>query len=86
MRMLQLGVRAVTARVAAGEPAVEKVILADVDDGRLRDVAAKLPPGKAETRGGRVRPRGAGRGGRRGGPGAERTGHSLGHPRDGSLP
>ena len=53
MRMLQLGVGAVgevTARVAAGEPAVEKVILADVDESRLRDVAAKLPPGKAETR------------------------------------
>ena len=53
MRMLQLGVGAVgevTARVAAGEPAVEKVILADIDEGRLRDVAAKLPPGKAETR------------------------------------
>ena len=53
MRMLQLGVGAVgevTARVAAAEPAVEKVILADVDESRLRDVAAKLPPGKAETR------------------------------------
>ena len=35
MRMLQLGVGAVgevTARVAAAEPAVEKVILADVDE------------------------------------------------------
>jgi len=53
MRVLQLGVGAVgeiTARVAAQEPAVETVVLADVDEDRLRDVAAKLPEGKAETR------------------------------------
>jgi saccharopine dehydrogenase (NAD+, L-lysine-forming) len=53
MRMLQLGVGAVgevTARVVAAEPAVEKVILADVDERRLREVAGKLPAGKAETR------------------------------------
>ncbi len=53
MRILQLGVGAVgevTARVAAAEPAVDKVILADVDERRLHDVAAKLPPGKAATR------------------------------------
>ncbi len=53
MRILQLGVGAVgevTARVAAAEPAVDKVILADVDERRLHDVAAKLPPGKAAMR------------------------------------
>ncbi len=53
MRLVQLGVGAVgevTARVSSAEPAVEKVILADVDDRRLREVAAKLPPGKVETR------------------------------------
>jgi len=53
MRLVQLGVGAVgevTARVSAAEPAVEKVILADIDERRLREVAAKLPPGKAETR------------------------------------
>lgn len=53
MRYLQLGVGGVgevNARVAAAEPAVEKVVLADRDERRLREVAAKLPPGKAETR------------------------------------
>lgn len=53
MRMLQLGVGAVgevVARVAAAEPAVDGVVLADIDESRLRAVAAKLPPGKAETR------------------------------------
>ena len=52
MRVLQLGVGAVgevTARVVAREPAVEAVVLADVDEERLREVAAKLPAGKAET-------------------------------------
>jgi len=52
MRVLQLGVGAVgevNARVIALEPAVEAVVLADVDESRLREVAAKLPPGKAET-------------------------------------
>ena len=52
MRVLQLGVGAVgevNARVIAREPAVEAVVLADIDESRLREVAAKLPPGKAET-------------------------------------
>jgi len=52
MRVLQLGVGAVgevNARVVAREPAVEAVVLADIDESRLREVAAKLPPGKAET-------------------------------------
>jgi saccharopine dehydrogenase (NAD+, L-lysine-forming) len=52
MRLVQLGVGAVgevVARVAAAEPAVEAVLLADVDEGRLRDVAARLPAGRAET-------------------------------------
>ncbi len=52
MRVLQLGVGAVgevTARVIAAEPAVDVVVLADIDESRLREVAAKLPPGKAET-------------------------------------
>jgi saccharopine dehydrogenase (NAD+, L-lysine forming) len=52
MKVLQLGVGAVgevNARVAAEEPNVSAVVLADVDEARLRAVAAKLPPGKAET-------------------------------------
>ncbi len=52
MRVLQLGVGAVgevNARVSALEPAVETVVLADIDESRLREVAAKLPPGKAES-------------------------------------
>lgn len=52
MRVLQLGVGAVgevNARVIAREPAVDAVVLADIDESRLREVAAKLPPGKAET-------------------------------------
>src|SRR5665647_3397594 len=52
MRVLQLGVGAVgevNARVVAAEPAVAKVVLADIDESRLREVAAKLPAGKAET-------------------------------------
>jgi saccharopine dehydrogenase (NAD+, L-lysine-forming) len=52
MRVLQLGVGAVgevNARVVAREPAVSAVVLADIDESRLREVAAKLPPGKAET-------------------------------------
>ncbi|MCX6363454.1 MAG: saccharopine dehydrogenase NADP-binding domain-containing protein [Actinobacteria bacterium] len=52
MRVLQLGVGAVgevNARVIAREPAVEAVVLADIDESRLREVAAKLPPGKVET-------------------------------------
>jgi saccharopine dehydrogenase (NAD+, L-lysine-forming) len=52
MKVLQLGVGAVgevNARVAAQEPHVSAVTLADVDEARVRAVAAKLPPGKAET-------------------------------------
>jgi saccharopine dehydrogenase (NAD+, L-lysine-forming) len=52
MKVLQLGVGAVgevNARVAAQEPAVSAVVLADVDEARLRAVAAKLPPEKVET-------------------------------------
>jgi saccharopine dehydrogenase (NAD+, L-lysine-forming) len=52
MKVLQLGVGAVgevNARVAAQEPEVSAVVLADVDEARVRAVAAKLPPGKAET-------------------------------------
>jgi saccharopine dehydrogenase (NAD+, L-lysine forming) len=51
MKVLQLGVGAVgevNARVAAQEPAVSAVVLADVDEARVAAVAAKLPPGKAE--------------------------------------
>ncbi len=51
MKVLQLGVGAVgeiNARVAAQEPAVSAVVLADVDEERVRTVAAKLPQGKAE--------------------------------------
>jgi saccharopine dehydrogenase (NAD+, L-lysine-forming) len=52
MKVLQLGVGAVgevNARVAAQEPNVSAVVLADVDESRVRAVAAKLPPGKTET-------------------------------------
>lgn len=52
MKVLQLGVGAVgevNARVAAQEPNVSAVLLADVDEARVREVAAKLPAGKAET-------------------------------------
>jgi saccharopine dehydrogenase (NAD+, L-lysine-forming) len=52
MRVLQLGVGAVgevNARVIAREPAIDTVVLADRDESRLREVAAKLPPGKVET-------------------------------------
>jgi saccharopine dehydrogenase (NAD+, L-lysine forming) len=51
MKVLQLGVGAVgevNARVAAQEPAVSAVMLADVNEARLDAVAAKLPRGKAE--------------------------------------
>lgn len=51
MRVLQLGVGAVgevNARGMAREPVVEAVVLAGIDEGRLRDVAAKLPPDKVE--------------------------------------
>ncbi|HQG03251.1 MAG TPA: saccharopine dehydrogenase NADP-binding domain-containing protein [Thermoleophilia bacterium] len=51
MKVLQLGVGAVgevNARVAAQEPHVSTVVLADIDEARVRAVAAKLPPGKAQ--------------------------------------
>ena len=52
MRVLQLGVGSVgevTARTVASAPEVTVVVLADIDEARPRVVAAKLPPGKAET-------------------------------------
>ena len=52
MRVLQLGVGSVgevTARTVAGEPEVEQIVLADIDDKRVTEVAGKLPPGKAKT-------------------------------------
>ncbi len=53
MRVLQLGVGSVgevNARVAAREPAVEKIVLADVDRSRLAEVEARLPEGRSESR------------------------------------
>ena len=52
MRVLQLGVGSVgevTARTVAAEPEVTRVVLADIDESRLAEVAPKLPAGKAET-------------------------------------
>ena len=52
MRVLQLGVGSVgevTSRTMAPDPDVSCVVLADVDEQRLAEVAAKLPPGKVET-------------------------------------
>ena len=52
MRVLQLGVGSVgevTARTMATEPEVSKVVLADIDEARLAQVAPKLPAGKVET-------------------------------------
>ena len=52
MRVLQLGVGSVgevTARTMATEPEVTKVVLADIDEARLAQVAPKLPAGKVET-------------------------------------
>jgi saccharopine dehydrogenase (NAD+, L-lysine-forming) len=52
MRVLQLGVGSVgevTARTMAPEPDVGCVVLADIDEHRLAEVAAKLPAGKVET-------------------------------------
>ncbi len=52
MKVLQLGVGAVgevNARVVAQEPQVSGLVLADLDEARVRAVAEKLPPGKAET-------------------------------------
>jgi saccharopine dehydrogenase (NAD+, L-lysine forming) len=53
MRVLQLGVGSVgevNARVAVREPAVETIVLADVDEERLTRVAALLPGRRVETR------------------------------------
>jgi len=50
LRILQLGVGSVgevTARTVAVEPEVSEVILADIDERRTKQVAKKLPPGKA---------------------------------------
>ena len=52
MRVLQLGVGSVgevTARTVASAPEVDAVVLADIDEARPREVAPKLPAGKAET-------------------------------------
>ncbi len=52
MRVLQLGVGSVgevTARTMAPDPDVSSVVLADIDEARLAQVAAKLPAGKVET-------------------------------------
>jgi saccharopine dehydrogenase (NAD+, L-lysine forming) len=51
MRVLQLGVGSVgevIARTVATEPEVSSVVLADVDEARLAEVAPKVPEGKAE--------------------------------------
>ncbi len=53
MRVVQLGVGSVgevIARTLAEEPDVTEVLLADLDEGRLAEVAGKLPEGKAVTR------------------------------------
>lgn len=50
MRVVQLGVGSVgevIARTLAVEPDVTEVVLADVDEGRIQEVAAKVPAGKA---------------------------------------
>jgi len=52
MRVLQLGVGSVgevTSRTMAPDPDVSCVVLADLDEHRLAEVAAKLPAGKVET-------------------------------------
>ncbi|MBW2543578.1 MAG: saccharopine dehydrogenase NADP-binding domain-containing protein [Deltaproteobacteria bacterium] len=54
MRVLQLGVGSVgevTARTVAGEPEVDKVVLADIDEERTTEIAGKLPADKVETLG-----------------------------------
>jgi saccharopine dehydrogenase-like NADP-dependent oxidoreductase len=51
MRILQLGVGSVgevIARTIAREPEISTVVLADIDERRLAEVAPKLPEGKAE--------------------------------------
>jgi saccharopine dehydrogenase (NAD+, L-lysine-forming) len=52
MRVLQLGVGSVgeiNARTMAKEPEIEKVVLADLNVERCRQVASRLPAGKAEV-------------------------------------
>jgi len=52
MRVLQLGVGSVgevIARTTAPESEVEEVILADIDEARLKQVLAKMPSGKAKA-------------------------------------
>jgi len=52
MRVFQLGVGSVgevVARTVATDPRVSSVVLADVDEGRLAEVAPKVPNGKAEV-------------------------------------
>ncbi len=52
MRVLQLGVGSVgevSSRTMAPDPDVSCVVLADIDEARLAEVAAKLPAGKVET-------------------------------------
>jgi saccharopine dehydrogenase (NAD+, L-lysine-forming) len=52
MRVMQLGVGSVgevVARTLADEADVDEVVLADIDEGRLREVSAKLPAGKARS-------------------------------------
>ena len=52
MKVLQLGVGAVgevTARTMALEPAVDHLVLADLDPARVEAVAALLPAGRADT-------------------------------------
>jgi len=51
LRILQLGVGSVgevTARTVAVEPEVSEVVLADIDERRTKEVAKKLPSGKAK--------------------------------------
>jgi saccharopine dehydrogenase (NAD+, L-lysine-forming) len=53
VRVLQLGVGSVgevTARTIAADPGVTTMVLADIDESRLRAVADRLPAGKAELR------------------------------------
>lgn len=52
MRVLQLGVGSVgevIARTVAPDPSVEHLVLADINEGRLGDVLAKMPAGKASA-------------------------------------
>jgi saccharopine dehydrogenase (NAD+, L-lysine forming) len=52
MRVMQLGVGSVgevIARTIAGEPGVDEVVLADIDERRLAEVLPKLPPGAGRS-------------------------------------